>query len=53
MEEVLDMVSFLHDISNYFMIAPKDKYKIALITNWGTFVQIVIPFGLKNAPPAY
>jgi hypothetical protein len=58
-EEVLDMVaghevySFLHDISNYFMIAPKDKYKIALITDWGTFLQIVMPFGLKNVPPTY
>lgn len=60
-EEVLDMVarhevySFLDGFSNYYqiMIIPKDRYKIAFITHWGTFVWIVMPFGLRNAPPMY
>jgi len=35
------------------MIAPKDRYKIAFITIWGTFVWIIMPFGLKNVPPTH
>jgi hypothetical protein len=35
------------------MIALEDRYKIAFITNWGPFFFIVMPFGLKNAPPTY
>ncbi len=34
-------------------IAPKDCYKMTLITNWGAFEWVVMPFGLKNAPPTY
>jgi hypothetical protein len=33
------------------MIAFGNKYKTTFITNWGTFVWVVMPFGLKNAPP--
>jgi len=46
MEEVLDMVArheiyfFLHDFSNYFMIALEDRYKTTFNTDWGTFVQM-------------
>jgi len=35
------------------MNASKDKYKTSFIINWGTFVWIVMPFGLKNVPPSY
>jgi hypothetical protein len=35
------------------MIAPKNLYKIAFITDWGTFVWVVMPFGIKNSPPTY
>jgi hypothetical protein len=35
------------------MITLKDRYKIAFITNWGTFILVVMPFGLKNVPPTY
>jgi hypothetical protein len=31
------------------MNALEDMYKIAFMTNWGTFVSIIMPFGLKNA----
>jgi hypothetical protein len=55
MEEVLDMVaghevySFLDGFSSYhqIMIALEDKHKIVFITNWGAFVWIAMPFGLK------
>jgi hypothetical protein len=61
MEEVLDMVarhevnSFLDGFSSYHQItiAPKNRYKTAFITNWGAFVWIIRPFGLKNVPPTY
>jgi hypothetical protein len=35
------------------MIAPEDKYKIVFISDRGTFVWVVMPFGLKNVPPTY
>ncbi len=35
------------------MIAPKYRYKIAFIVDWKTFVQVVMMFGRKNAPPTY
>jgi hypothetical protein len=35
------------------MITPKDKYKTAFIINWGTFIWVVMPFGLKNVPTTY
>ncbi len=58
-EEVLDIVanhkvySFLDGIFNYhqIIIAPKEKYKIVFIINWGVFVLLVMPFALKNVPP--
>jgi hypothetical protein len=61
LEEVLDMVagrevySFLDEFSNYhhIMITTEDRYKIAFIIEWGVFIWVVIPFGLKNAPPTY
>jgi len=60
-EKVLDEVvghevySFLNGFSSYhhIMIASKDRYKTAFIINYGAFVWVVMPFGLKNAPPTY
>jgi hypothetical protein len=43
-KKILNMVarheiySFLHDFFNQFMITLENKYKIAFITNWETFV---------------
>jgi hypothetical protein len=34
-------------------IAPKDQYKTAFITDWGAFIWVVMPFGVKNGPPTY
>jgi hypothetical protein len=35
------------------MIALENRYNIAFITYYGTFVWVVMPFGLKNVPPTY
>jgi hypothetical protein len=35
------------------MIASQNRYKIAFITDWGAFIWVVMPFGVKNAPPTY
>jgi hypothetical protein len=35
------------------MIAFKDTYKIAFIIDWGTFILVVMPFRLNNAPQTY
>jgi hypothetical protein len=59
--EVLDKVvghevySFLDGFFKYhqIQIAPKDRYNTTFITDWGTFVWVVMPFGLKNAPPTH
>jgi hypothetical protein len=50
-----EVYSFLDGFSSYhqIMIAPKSKYKTTFIINWGVFVWVVMPFGLKNVPPTY
>jgi hypothetical protein len=50
-----EVYSFLDGFSGYhrIMIAPEDRYKTTFITNWVTFVWVVMFFGLKNAPPIY
>jgi hypothetical protein len=50
-----DVYLFLDGFSNYhqIMITSEDRYKIAFIIDWGVFVWVVMPFGLKNAPPTY
>jgi hypothetical protein len=47
--------SFLDGYSRYHQIsiAPKDKYKIIFVTNWGAFIWKVMLFGVKNGPPTY
>jgi hypothetical protein len=58
-DEVLDAVigyeaySFIDCFSGYHQVRihPDDRPKTAFITEWGAYVWIVMPFGLKNAPP--
>jgi hypothetical protein len=47
--------SFLDGYSRYhhIFIAPKDRYKTTFVTNWGAFVSMVMPFGVKNGPPTF
>ena len=60
-DEVLDTVigyatySFIDCFSGYHQvhIHADDRYKTAFITEWGAYVWVVMPFGLKNAPPTY
>ncbi len=60
-EEVLDKVAghkvylFLDGFFGYhqIMIAPKDTHKVAFIIDWGTFIWVVMPFRLNNAPQTY
>jgi len=57
--EVLNIItgyeaySFLNGNSCYhqFFIAPKDNS--TFVTNWGAFVWMVMPFGVKNGPLAF
>ena len=60
-DEVFDTVigyaaySFIDCFSGYHQvhIHVDDRYKTAFITEWGAYVWVVMPFGLKNAPPTY
>ena len=60
-DEVLDTIigyatySFIDCFSGYHQvhIHADDRYKTAFIMEWGTYVWVVMPFGLKNAPPTY
>jgi hypothetical protein len=45
----LDNFLVFHQIS----ITPKDQHKIAFVTNLGTFMWVVMPFGVKNGLPTY
>ncbi len=45
----LDGFFLYHQIS----IASEDQYKTAFVTDWGAFVKVVMPFGVKNGPPTY
>jgi hypothetical protein len=46
---LLDGFFGYHQISKIL----EDQYKTAFITNWGAFVWVVMPFGVKNGPPTY
>jgi hypothetical protein len=35
---------------NEISIALEDRYKMIFITDWGAFVWMVMPFGVKNGP---
>ena len=60
-DEVLDTVigyaaySFIDCFFSYHQvhIHENDWYKTAFITEWSAYVWVVMPFGLKNAPPTY
>ncbi len=60
-EEVLDemagheVYSFFNGFSNYYrvMITFENKYKTTFIIDWGAFIWVVMPFGLKTVPPTY
>ncbi len=60
-EEVLIIVagyeahSFLDGYLGYhhISITPKDRSKITFVTDWGAFVCMVMPFGVKNGPPTF
>ncbi len=47
--------SFLDGYLGYHQIpiALEDIYKMAFVTNWGAFVWMVMPFGVKNGPPTF
>ena len=50
-----EVYSFLDGYSGYHQlkIAEEDRHLTAFVTDWGAFICIVMPFGLKNAPGSY
>jgi hypothetical protein len=44
--------SFLDGYLGYhqIFITPKDRYKTTFVIDWGAFVRMVMPFGVKNGP---
>ncbi len=60
-DEVLNIIvgyeaySFLDGYLGYHQIyiAFKDRYKKTFVIDWGTFVWMVMPFGVKNGPPTF
>jgi hypothetical protein len=32
---------------------PSDRYKTTFGIDWGAFVSIMMPFGVKNGPPTF
>jgi hypothetical protein len=60
-DEVLNIIaryeaySFLDGYLGYrqISITLKDRYKTTFVTDWGAFVWMVMPFGVKNGPPTF
>jgi hypothetical protein len=50
-----EVYTFLDGFFGYhhISIALGDQYKIAFIVDWGAFVWVIMPFGVKNEPPTY
>ena len=50
-----ELYTFMDGYSGYnqISIAPEDHHKTTFITPWGTFIYVVMPFGLYNAPSAF
>ena len=50
-----ELYTFMDGYSGYnrISIAPEDHNKTTFITPWGTFIYVVMPFGLCNAPLAF
>ncbi len=57
LEEIVghELYTFMDGYSchNQISIALEDYHKTAFITPWGTFIYMVMPFGLCNAPSAF
>ncbi len=61
MDEVINTVdgheiyTFMDGFSGYhhILIAPKDQHKTTFVIEWGAFVWVVMPFGVKNGLPTY
>lgn len=57
LEEVAghELYTFMDGYSGYNQISihPEDYHKTAFTTPWGTFIYVVMPFGLCNAPSAF
>jgi hypothetical protein len=47
--------SFLNGYSryHYISIALEDRYRTTFVIDWGAFVWMVMPFGIKNGPPTF
>jgi hypothetical protein len=47
--------SFLDGHSRYhqIFIAVENRYKTTFVVDWGVFVWMVMPFGVKNGPPTF
>jgi hypothetical protein len=41
------------DTSDTIKLVHEEKYKTTFVTNWETFVWMVMPFGVKNGPIAF
>ena len=50
-----ELYTFLDGYSGYNQVSihPDDYHKTAFTTPWGTFIYVVMPFGLCNAPSAF
>ncbi len=56
MDEVINKIvghevyTFLDEFSRYHQIsiALEDQHKTTIVTNWGAFMWVVMPFGGKN-----
>jgi hypothetical protein len=46
---LLDGYLRYHQISITFEV----RYKTIFVTDWGVFVRMVMPFGVKNGPPTF
>jgi hypothetical protein len=50
-----EVYKFLDGFSGYHQISItlEDRYKTTFVTNWGAYIWVVMPFGIKNGPPTY
>ncbi len=50
-----EVYTFLDGSSKYHQIsiALEGQYKITFVNDWGAFVWVVMPFGVKNGPSTY
>jgi len=50
-----EVYTFLDGFCKYHQIsiALEDQHKSTFVTDWGAFVWVVMPFGVKNGLPTY